>query len=247
MTGRGKLIAAGVAAFLVFLIAMVPASQLTKRLPQGLALTGVGGTIWSGSASQLKVHGQALGGVRWSCRPWRIFLLEWSCRVTLNPPGGEINGDLTSGLDGVIEGRQLSGQAPISAFEGIATPAGWTGLLELNLERLRIVAGRPAEADGTVFVRALKAPGADGDQLGDFELIIGEGAVGTDTLTGRLRDLGGPLRVRGAIELASDGNYVMSGEVAPGPGAGPSIIDTLAFLGPPDSQGRRPFAIEGSL
>jgi hypothetical protein len=35
--------------------------------------------------------------------------------------------------------------------------------------------------------------------------------------------------------------------VAPGPGAGPAIFDTLAFLGPPDDLGRRPFTIEGTL
>jgi hypothetical protein len=120
-------------------------------------------------------------------------------------------------------------------------------LLELDVERVRLVNRRPAEAAGTLFVRSLKAPGSGGQLLGDFELVVGEGAVGTETLTGRLRDLGGPLRVRGAIELGSDGRYLMSGEVAPGPGAGPAIFDTLAFLGPPDDLGRRPFTIEGTL
>jgi hypothetical protein len=76
---------------------------------------------------------------------------------------------------------------------------------------------------------------------------MGEGSVGTGGINGRLRDLGGPLRVRGTIELATDGSYLLKGEAAPGPGAGPAIFDTLAFLGPPDSLGRRPFTIEGSL
>ena len=96
-------------------------------------------------------------------------------------------------------------------------------------------------------MRSLKAPGSGGALLGDFELTIGEGAVGTGTLTGRLSDLGGPLRVRGTIELKPDRSYFVSGEVAPGPGAGPAIFDTLGFLGPPDSTGRRPFTVEGTL
>jgi len=240
-------IAAGIAAFLVFLIAMVPASQLSRRLPPDIAMSGVGGTIWSGHAAGLNVRGQSLGALNWFCRPWRLLFLEWSCRVTLRPAGGEVSADLAGGLDGTIEGSNISGQVSISAFEGLATPTGWTGLLELDLERVRIVDKRPAEAEGTLFVRALKAPGAYGDRLGDFELVVGEGAVGTDTLTGRLRDLGGPLRVRGALELKRDGSYLLRGEAAPGPGAGPAIFDTLAFLGPPDNQGRRPFTIEGSL
>ena len=51
----------------------------------------------------------------------------------------------------------------------------------------------------------------------------------------------------GSIEMGQDGRYLLTGEAAPGPGAGPAIFDTLSFLGSPDSQGRRPFTIEGSL
>jgi general secretion pathway protein N len=247
MSRRGLFIAAGTAAFLAFMVAMVPARQLTGRLPPGIEMQGVGGTIWSGHAAALRVNRAALGALEWSCRPWRLLVLEWSCRLNLRPSGGELGADVSVGLDREVVASDITGQVPIAAFEGIATPRGWTGLLELDVERVRLVNRRPAEAAGTLFVRSLKAPGSGGQLLGDFELVVGEGAVGTETLTGRLRDLGGPLRVRGAIELGSDGRYLMSGEVAPGPGAGPAIFDTLAFLGPPDDLGRRPFTIEGTL
>ncbi len=247
MSRRSRLVAAGIAAFLVFLVAMVPASQVAGRLPEGLVMTGVGGTIWSGRASGLAVNGRPIGGIAWFCRPWRLLVLEWSCHVTVSPQGGEISADVSGAFDDEIAGRDITGQLPITAFEGIVTPRGWTGMLELDLDELLIVERRPASAAGTLLVRALRAPGAGGQMLGDFELVVGEGAVGTGALSGRLRDLGGPLRVRGAIELQRDGRYLLSGEAAPGPGAGPAIFDTLAFLGPPDNLGRRPFTIEGSL
>jgi general secretion pathway protein N len=248
MSRRSTLVAAGIAAFLVCLVAMVPASQLASRLPDGVVMAGVGGTIWSGRARDLAFNGRTIGAIQWSCRPWRLFQLEWSCHVTLRPAGGELSADVQGDFGGSeIIGRDLAGQVPITAFEGLATPRGWTGLLELELETLRLVDRRPADAAGTLILRSLRAPGSGGQILGDFELTIGEGAVGTGSLTGRLRDLGGPLRVRGAIELDPDGRYLLSGEAAPGPDAGPAIFDTLAFLGPPDSQGRRPFTIEGSL
>ncbi len=248
MAGRGKLIAAGIAAFAVFLIAMIPATQLTKRLPPGIVMSGVSGTVWSGRAAKFRIDDQAIGTVGWYCRPWQLLMLRWSCRVTLQPQGGEITADLAGGFDGsAIEAKDIRGQSPITAFEGIATPAGWTGRLELEVERIRIVDRRADDAAGRLFVRDLRGPGAGGARLGDFELVVGEGAVGTDTLTGRVRDLGGPLHVRGSIELQRDGSYFMSGEAAPGPGAGPAIFDTLSFLGPPDASGRRPFSIEGTL
>jgi general secretion pathway protein N len=248
MSRRASLIAAGTAAFAVFVVAMIPATQLSKRLPTGYAMTGVAGTIWSGQAAEMRIEGHAIGAIDWFCRPWHLVILRWSCHVMLQPPGGAFEADLSGGFnDEEFEARNLRGHSPIAAFEGIATPSGWTGRLELDIERIRIVGRRAGEATGKLFVRELRAPGAGGAQLGDFELVVGEGAVGTDMLTGRLSDLGGPLRVRGAIELQSDGRYFMSGEAAPGPGAGPAIFDTLSFLGPPDASGRRPFSVEGTL
>lgn len=244
---RGALVAAGVAAFLVCLVAMVPASQLAGRLPDGVELSGLEGTIWSGRARSLAVNGAALGAVRWTCRPWSLVFLQWSCAATLASRGGEVSGDLSGDFAQQIGGENLRGRMPISTFEGIATPRGWTGDLELDLEELRLDGRRPVTARGTMYLRQLRAPGAAGELLGDFELTVGEGTVGGAALNGRLRDLGGPLRVRGSIEMDEDGRYLLTGEAAPGPGAGPAIFDTLRFLGPPDSQGRRPFTIEGSL
>ncbi len=247
MAKRGAYFAAGLAAFLVFLVAMVPASQVARHLPSGVALDGLSGTIWSGRAGALEVAGRPLGALQWSCRPWRLVLLEWSCRIGLQPPGGEVNGDFSGDFAGNFVGRDIRGTAPISNFEGIATPRGWTGNLELDLEAFAVKSRLPESASGRLFLRGLRAPGANGERLGDFELVVGEGSVGGATLNGRLRDLGGPLHVRGAIELFDDGRYLLRGDAAPGPGAGPAIFDTLDFLGPPDSQGRRPFTIEGTL
>jgi hypothetical protein len=248
MTRRGLLVTAGIAAFAVFLVALVPATVLTRWLPPGVVVAGLDGTIWSGRASSVSLQGRVIGATRWSCRPWPLLMLKWSCRVELQPSEGQISASLSGDFNAdEIEARDLTGHLPIALLVGIVTPKGWTGRLDLDVARARLAGGLPQDAEGKLFVRGLKAPGPDGALLGDFELTIGEGAVGTGTLTGRLSDLGGPLRVRGTIELKPDRSYFGSGEVAPGPGAGPEIFDSLAFLGPPDASGRRPFSIEGTL
>lgn len=244
---RGLIIAAGVAAFLVFLVALVPAGQLARRLPPGVELTGVGGTIWSGRARALAIEGRPFGAVAWSCSPWRLVTLRWSCGFTLTPLQGSVAGTLAGDFSGALAARDVRGKVPITLFEGMATPKGWTGDLELDVGEVRFAQRRPSAARGTLNLRQLRAPGANGQVLGDFELVVGEGKVGGEALNGRLRDLGGPLHVRGVVELQSDGSYLLSGDAAPGPGAGPAIFDALGFLGPPDSQGRRPFSIEGTL
>ena len=248
MSRRRLLVTAGIAAFLVFLVALMPAAVLTRWLPPGVAVAGLDGTIWSGRASSVSLQGRAVGAASWSCRPWPLLAMEWSCHVMLKPSGGQVSAWLSGNFHAdEIEARDLAGNLPITFFEGLASPRGWTGRLDLDVAEARIAGGLPQSAEGKLLVRGLTAPGPGGALLGDFELTIGEGAVGTGTLTGRLSDLGGPLRVRGTIELKRDRSYFVSGEAAPGPGAGPAIFDTLGFLGPPDNSGRRPFTVEGTL
>ena len=248
MSRKSLLVTGGVIAFLVFLVALVPATAVMRWLPPDITVAGIDGTIWSGSASSLGFKGRPLGAVSWSCRPWPLLALEWSCRVELQPAGGAVSAALSGDFNGLdIEARDLSGRLPITLFEGVVTPRGWTGQLDLDVTQARIAGGLPQDAAGKIIVRGLKGPGPGGEVLGDFELTIGEGAVGTGTLSGRLTDLGGPLHVRGTIELKRDRSYFASGEVSPGPGAGPAIFDTLGFLGPPDQAGRRPFSVEGTF
>ncbi len=248
MAQRGLLVAAGIAAFLIFLSAMVPARLLTRFAPPGITVAGLDGTIWSGRASSVRLQGRDLGAASWSCSPWRLLILEWSCRMAMQPAGGQLSVALSGEFDSdEIEACNLRGNLPITLLENVVTPAGWIGRLDLEVAKALIAGGLPQDAQGRIFVRNLKAPGPGGAILGDFELTLGEGAVGSSSLTGRLNDLGGPLQVRGTIELKRDRSYLVSGEVAPGPGAGPAIFETLSVLGPADSAGRRPFSLEGTL
>ena len=93
------LVAAGIAAFLLFLVAFLPATLLLRFLPADVALEGVSGTVWRGQAESVSVRlgpvegvarDKALGSLRWSNRPWRLFLLQLDYGVVLRPPGGEV-------------------------------------------------------------------------------------------------------------------------------------------------------------
>jgi general secretion pathway protein N len=243
------LIAAGVAAFLVFLVAFLPASMLLRFVPAEVSLSGVTGTIWRGAAASIAVKGTPLGRLRWSNRLWRLLLLQAEYRVVLEPQDGAIDMLVTLGRDGRLDISQITGDFPVSAVYGLVAPEGWAGTVELHVERVTILSGFPVSAAGVVQVRNLiSSAGPREVNLGSFELLLGEGAVGSDSISGRLRDLGeGPMKVRATIELDRNRRYLMSGEVAAGPDAGPAILRTLSFLGPPDSLGRRPFSIEGTL
>lgn len=242
------LIAAGAAAFIVFLIAFLPASVLLRFLPSDVSLSGVEGTVWRGSASTVAVRGQPIGALRWSNRPWRLLMLQLDYAVRYLPEGGEVDMDVTLQGPHRVDISNARGSLPIMALDGLLGPPGWTATAELDVERLLLVDGFPEVAAGSLVLRDLTAPRERGAKIGSFELTLGEGAVGGESISGRLRDLGGgPMQVRATLELKPDRSYLLSGEVAAGPEAGAAIQRTLRFLGPEDSLGRRPFTVEGTL
>ena len=242
------LVAAGAAAFIVFLVAFLPASVLLRFLPPELSLSGVRGTVWRGEADEVAIRGRPVGSISWSNRPWRLLLLQLDYAVRFLPDGGEIDMDVSLSGPQRIGITNARGSLPIMAVDGLLGPSGWKATAELDVESLVLVDGFPASAEGLLVLRELTAPGPRGVNIGSFELTLGEGAVGSDAIAGRLRDLGGgPMKVRATLELKPDRSYLLSGEVAAGPDAGDVIQRTLRFLGPADSLGRRPFTVEGTL
>jgi general secretion pathway protein N len=242
------LIAAGVAAFLLFLLAFVPAALLLRYLPPGVVLNGVTGSIWRGHANAVTVHGKPLGSLSWSNRPWRLASLELSYDVNLRPAEGNIGLIVSLAKAEQLVLSNLKGQFPLMLVDGLFAPAGWKGTADLDVGELVLVSGYPERVTGTVVVHDLTAPGPGGLDIGNFEITLGEGSVGGDAISGRLRDLGGgPIKVRATLAVKADRSYLLSGEVTTRPGANPVIERDLAFLGPPDSLGRRSFGIEGTL
>lgn len=242
------LVAAGLAAFLLFLLAFLPASFALRFAPPDLVLEGLEGSVWRGAVANATWRGRPLGPLRWSSRFWRLPLLELNYAVEYGAPGEVVEFDVAARTGGRVELSAVRGSLPVARLQGFLAPRGWSGRVEFDVASLVLRDGRPVTAEGTVFVRGLSAPYAGSGGLGDFELLLGEGSVGGEGIAGRLRDLGtGPMKVRATLSLDAAGRYLMAGEVALGPGADPRMQQALAYLGPPDSLGRREFAIEGTL
>jgi hypothetical protein len=65
---------------------------------------------------------------------------------------------------------------------------------------------------------------------------------------GQLRSLSGPLDVEGTLRLTrSPPGFLAEGLVATHPDASPQLVQSLAYLGTPDAQGRRHFSVENAF
>jgi hypothetical protein len=64
--------------------------------------------------------------------------------------------------------------------------------------------------------------------------------------TGSVQDTGGPLAVAGTLVLTPQPGYDLSAYVTPRANATQPLVNAIQFLGSPDAQGRRQFAMSGT-
>lgn len=88
MKSRILWVVGGVLAFLVFLIAYMPAKQVIHRitLPAGMSVSGVSGTIWEGQAQQAIINNMPVNSVSWEVHPLALLM----GRVSADVEGGNL-------------------------------------------------------------------------------------------------------------------------------------------------------------
>ncbi len=240
------LIAAGLATFVVTLIAGLPARFVTQLLPANVTVGMLDGTLWSGRTDSLALDGNHLGALRWRLRPLQLFRARLALDAELNRNDGEVRGRLDLGFGNRIEARNLSGRLPVGALPAGIAPSGWSGVVQADLEKLSFRRGEVPLIEGTIELRDLRAPPPDGAAIGSYRLLFDGTFLQGQQLVGTLEDLEGPMQVTGTLSLGADRSYLVEGMVAPRAGASEAVTVTLRFLGAPDARGRRPFSLAGT-
>ena len=83
MKSRILWIVGGILAFLLFVIAYMPAAQVLGRvsLPNNVQVSGVSGTIWNGNAQQVVVNNLPVSLVEWDIHPFSLLLGKISADI----------------------------------------------------------------------------------------------------------------------------------------------------------------------
>lgn len=236
---------AGVAALVVGLLSAFPARLAWQWIaPQGVAVQGISGSIWSGRAREVSAGGVYMSDVRWRFHPLALFRGRIEYGVSAAPVSGFIEADVSIRAGGTTGLENLTASLPIAALGPFIEVAGLDGDIDLEIGRVLIRDGLPMDANGTIILSNLVirplAPSVLGDYQADVETI--EGIV-----RGEVEDLSGVLDVTGSIELRPDRSYVFSSMVGTRPGAPLEIDRQLQFLGTADAEGRRGVRFEGRL
>lgn len=245
MKRTATVIALVIVAFAAIVLVRLPASWLLPGNGTDFSCASVAGSLWSGYCSGLSVRGTALGDLTWQLRPSRLLVGKLAAHVDLeHPPTTSAQGDVEIGLGGTIVAHNLTASLPIDPTLLPGAPPTLSGKLRLDLRLAKVTKqGVISNLEGRVEASDLVDRSGYVTPLGNFAVTF---PGGTPQPTGDVRDVGGPLAVTGKLVLTAQPGYDLSGYVTPRQSARPALVNAIRFLGSPDAQGRRQFALSGT-
>ncbi|HTQ72837.1 MAG TPA: type II secretion system protein N [Burkholderiales bacterium] len=235
----------GVAAYLVFLAATLPAAWLGYALERAsggaVAIGDAKGTLWRGRGALAVRSGGSYRGIadiEWRCNPVLLFSGRLSMALTGDAPGASLRGTLSLGF-GSVRLEKVDASMPAALVEPAVPVAALVkpeGSVRVVTDSLEIA---PAGVRGSASVEWVGAGMSGIARIGDYRLQInGRG----DRADLRLATLRGDLRVNGTGEwkAAQPREVQMSGEAQISPGrkdleplltlvAGPGTGDSRRF------------------
>ena len=237
----------GLAAYLTFLIASLPAAYLNhwvgKHYP-GVRLADVSGSVFSGRAASVHVGQNDLGAVEWSFDWLAPFTLSLGYRLHLHDDTRDLAGRLDAGF-GSLRLRDFKGHAPVASFDAwLPLPShSLSGSLLFDLKQLQLKGGRLQSATGDVELDDGSMSWPMAYTLGSYRMHLTPAATGG--VTGEITDVASPLKLHADLSLGTDGRYHLKGILAARDPADAATRTLLANLGRPDSTGQYPFDFNG--
>ena len=206
-------------------------------------LHGLGGTIWQGHADAADLSGRNLGALEWRLQPAALLRGEAIAQLTLSGEGITAAGTVERGADGQVSFRDVVLHMPArTAAPVLAIPAlDVLGTIEIDVTQARLRGAGLDSANGVAYWRDAAVAGAAQARLSDMQVTFASPADGT--ISGTIRDLGGPLQVDGAF-TTSLGRYDAHASLAARDND-PRVLEALQFVGQPQPDGSRQLVIEG--
>ena len=228
MNSLVRLVALGVGAYLLILVATFPATHISAALEDqvtDLTMNGVSGSVFSGQAVQVVYQSLDLGTVHWRFRPLQLLLGRLEYRVELGLPAntGHLNAGRT--LTGrtyvddvdieVLPGRLVNHYSPVT-FNS-------SGTMQLLFDTFSPGDDYSGEVAGRVIWRDAAILEPVSLVLGQLEMDV---STGNGQLVGRFKD-SGDLGVRGEVALSPINEYRVDLLLRPGTAI---EADTLVVL-----------------
>jgi len=190
----------------IALVVNLPIRQVLPhiKLPSTVKFAGVNGTVFRGEALEVRVNQFPLRDVSYRFKPSCILLLKVCYQVDYEQGVTEVAYDLLNGDTEVSEARVEYPAAELASYipNMLVQPEG---RLELIVDEMAIIAGKPAAMTGKLIWRDLGVQ-SDGATLniGDYQVDFSGNQQKYDF---RLSDLDANLDVDGKGDIKAGGQY----------------------------------------
>ncbi len=253
MKNRWSWLALGVGAYLAFALSTFPAGTAVRWfVPPPVVLTGVQGTVWSGSAAGGMIGGVPVQDVRWHVRPWTVLTGRVGANLEARLADGFLNTGITASTSRV-QFNDLRGGTSLATIALLLPVRGMRGQASVALSSIEFENGWPEQILGELKLAALEVAsfvpsGGSSSQvpLGDYTVTFG--AAPARSISARFVDNGGPLEVAGTLVMSPAHEYTFDALIKPRDGAAKDLVDGLNIMtADPDADGRRRLTLTGSL
>jgi general secretion pathway protein N len=242
---KGGLITIGVAMLILGLVIKLPARIAVHWLvPPQIAIGGIEGSAWNGSAREASAGGIYVRDVKWNLNAMRMFTGALSYAIEATPVSGFFESEVSVGLGGAISMSELRAALPMSLFSAATGVRGLQGQANLAFDRLELLDGLAVVADGTVDIADLIVPLVGRDSLGGYEI---EFFTQNNGVSASISDSDGVLDLAGSLQIRNDRSFEFLGLVIPKPETPAAIRQQLRFLPPANDQGQQELRLEGIL
>jgi general secretion pathway protein N len=208
----------GVILFLMFVISSIPAIWGGYMLTRGtgVALSGVTGTLWHGRASlaSLQMNNQeySLGQLSWDLHPLSLLMLSPCAQVTTSLPMQEFDGEICSGVGGIMKIRNADVSLPVTLLQ-TKLPVQIQGQLSSHIEQLELRGNVLLALKGNLAWNGARVnTGSNWLEIGSFGAELSDN--GNNGIRAKFFQLTGPVDVNLQIELAAPAGGTVAGELA---------------------------------
>jgi len=242
---RGRqLIYIGVIAYILFLIATIPASFLSGYILPSIQsarmvkLNSMHGSIWKGYAVNANVNRLDLGRLDWNTSVWGLLLGDVDMKLKFNNGDARGSGYLSMGFGGKISAEDVDMQFPSEMLQPLiyGMPISISGNLRGNIKSFEYRQGKIFKNEGRIVWRsaALRAP--QNIELGDFLIILEP--VNNDTKIKITAEKNSPVVADIGINVKGNGEYRLNGSLEARDQSQQHITEALRMIGRADSSGK---------
>ncbi|MGB5804546.1 MAG: type II secretion system protein N [Vibrio anguillarum] len=251
---KKKLLYSGflVMVFLISVVAHIPASLVMNQLSSSevMRVTGVDGTVWSGSAQQLFWQGQNVGDLSWDIQVSQLLMAKFEVAVRFgrgSDMGVRGKGNLGLGFAGPYADKVVVSVAAnkLATLFPLPVPVTFQGQVELSLNHYRYDSPWCESAEGSLAW----THGRVDSPLGELSLgpVVADLQCQSNQMTLNGQQNSDQMSSEFALQLQPDMSYSAKAWFKPEAQFPPEMAEQLQWIGAPDNQGKYQFNYQGQL